>query len=301
MIWEEQIIKRKTASITLVLAILVLGSLGCSLGSLIVGESGPTPTPTKSLVSTFTATATHTATATPTETATPVDTAIPNPTDTPPPSATPTPPYSTYVVQSGDTLSSIAARFDTTTQAIKDLNGLTSDTINIGQELLIPSGENPTSPPPSPTSTSGTAPTATTRPQQPTATPTPRPPTATPEPSHPYYFEGSMTEEENGCSNMGVQGWVHDASGNPVTGAVTVKWQWEGGTEYWVTGNPLEQPGIFKFSIVQGPAYHGSKTFVLQIVESEADPVPLSEPLSFPVQDCADGPELFKNIIFRHR
>ncbi len=282
---------------------LLFASLGCSLGSLIVGESGPTPTPTKSLVSTFTATATHTATAMPTETATPVDTTVPIPTDTPPPSASPTPPYTTYVVQSGDTLSSIAARFDTTAQAIKDLNGLTSDIIGIGQELLIPSGENPISPPPSPTSTSGTAPTATPRPPQPAATSTSRPPTATPEPSHPYlYVEGSMQEHFRGCSNLGVEGLILDPAGNPVTEAVTIRWQLGNDVDHWVTGNPIEVPGVFKFSIqVPNPIYHGTKTSTLQIVQSEANPVPLSEPFTWQVLDCTEGPEFFDNIVFRHR
>jgi LysM repeat protein len=44
----------------------------------------------------------------------------------------------TYIVQSGDTLNAIAARFGTTVQAIMDANGLTSDEILIGQVLIIP-------------------------------------------------------------------------------------------------------------------------------------------------------------------
>jgi len=44
----------------------------------------------------------------------------------------------TYVVQSGDTLSVIAARFGTTVDAIRAANGLTTDIINIGQVLIIP-------------------------------------------------------------------------------------------------------------------------------------------------------------------
>lgn len=43
-----------------------------------------------------------------------------------------------YVVQSGDTLSLIAARFGTTVDAIRTANGLTTDIINIGQVLTIP-------------------------------------------------------------------------------------------------------------------------------------------------------------------
>lgn len=46
---------------------------------------------------------------------------------------------STYAVESGDTLSSIAARFDTSISAIVELNELDdADTLAIGDELLIP-------------------------------------------------------------------------------------------------------------------------------------------------------------------
>ena len=42
-----------------------------------------------------------------------------------------------YTVQSGDTLYSIARRFNTTVDEIKRLNNLTSNTLSIGQQLLI--------------------------------------------------------------------------------------------------------------------------------------------------------------------
>lgn len=48
------------------------------------------------------------------------------------------PPPTTYVVVSGDTLSTIAARRGTSVSAIKALNGLTSNTIVEGQKLKIP-------------------------------------------------------------------------------------------------------------------------------------------------------------------
>ena len=45
-----------------------------------------------------------------------------------------------YVVQAGDTLWLLSRRFGTTVDAIKSLNGLTSDVLNIGQVLKIPAG-----------------------------------------------------------------------------------------------------------------------------------------------------------------
>jgi LysM repeat protein len=58
----------------------------------------------------------------------------------------------TYVVRWGDTLFSIAQKFGTTVDAIKAANGLTSDFIIVGQELIIPvDGAVPPEPyPPSP-------------------------------------------------------------------------------------------------------------------------------------------------------
>jgi LysM repeat protein len=62
----------------------------------------------------------------------------------PPGSLAPTAPASvaatpiSYVVQAGDTLGVIAARFGTTVDAIKAANGLSSDVINVGQRLTIP-------------------------------------------------------------------------------------------------------------------------------------------------------------------
>ena len=47
-------------------------------------------------------------------------------------------PYFNYTVRSGDTLWLLANRFGTTVDAIKRLNGLTSDSLRIGQVLRIP-------------------------------------------------------------------------------------------------------------------------------------------------------------------
>jgi LysM repeat protein len=54
------------------------------------------------------------------------------------PEATPTPGTRVHVVQAGDTLSAIAAEYDTTIEVLEQLNpGLTPD-LNIGQEIIVP-------------------------------------------------------------------------------------------------------------------------------------------------------------------
>jgi LysM repeat protein len=87
-----------------------------------------TPTPTRTV--TRTGTVTRTAT----------NTFIPLPTFTPGPSPTPTltPGPGNYVVQYGDTLLTIARKFNVTIPAIRSANGLTSDLIFAGQVLRIP-------------------------------------------------------------------------------------------------------------------------------------------------------------------
>jgi LysM repeat protein len=88
---------------------------------------GPTPAPT------LRASATPQATGTPAPTPTPTVAPTPVPTATPAPSA-----RTSYKVKSGDTLYGIAGSFGTTVAAIKALNGLTSNTLHVGQVLLIP-------------------------------------------------------------------------------------------------------------------------------------------------------------------
>ena len=57
------------------------------------------------------------------------------------------PDVSTYIVEKGDTLYSIATKFSTTVKAIKTLNNLTTNTLLPGQHIYIPtSSEMPTEP-----------------------------------------------------------------------------------------------------------------------------------------------------------
>jgi LysM repeat protein len=118
--------------VTSLLAVAMIVNVSCS---------APGPPPPTPLRPSPTATHTHEPSPTPTE--------------------TPTPEPIIYTVQPGDTLSAIASRFDTTVQAIMELNGITSTTIYSGTKLRIPSGEQPVSPPaePEPTEVVSAAPT----------------------------------------------------------------------------------------------------------------------------------------------
>lgn len=127
----------------LVLALAAVGVAGLGRGPETAAPSTAgqanliaTPAPTHTPTPTSVATPTSRPTLQPSEpppTATPTPSSAPEPTSTPAPSA-----RATYTVKSGDTLYGIAQSFGTTVNAIKALNGLTSNTIHVGLVLQIP-------------------------------------------------------------------------------------------------------------------------------------------------------------------
>ncbi|MGH2356725.1 MAG: LysM peptidoglycan-binding domain-containing protein [Candidatus Limnocylindria bacterium] len=127
-------------------AVLLAGG-GAAVAAVLGGGSPPagiespspttSPTSTESVRPTPTPTPVATPRATPSSLA-PTPTATPVASFTPVPSPTPTP-ARTYVVQQGDTLSSIAAQFGTTVQAMQQANGISDpNVIVVGQVLVIP-------------------------------------------------------------------------------------------------------------------------------------------------------------------
>lgn len=126
-------------------AAIVLGAAGIAVASGVIDPAGAAPSPTASASASPTATPTATPrptatvrpTSAPTAEATPSPTAEPTPVATPAP--TPTPAQTTYVVQEGDTLGTIAQRFGTTVAALQAANGIEDpNEIIIGQVLVIP-------------------------------------------------------------------------------------------------------------------------------------------------------------------
>jgi LysM repeat protein len=118
------------------LAVSGFGADGPSSSAATASPGAPTTPPSTSAPATAAA-ATAAPTAPPTS-APASPTAGPTAAPTPAPtSAKPT--FRTYTVESGDTLSAIAARFDTTVAAIVNLNDLNNaNNLRVGQELLIP-------------------------------------------------------------------------------------------------------------------------------------------------------------------
>src|SRR5438874_10569111 len=73
-----------------------------------------------------------------------------------------------YVVQIGDTLQSIAARFNTTVEVLRAMNNLSGDQVTVGQQLVIPGTA------PAPQNQPAANPTPTARPTTAPATTSPR-------------------------------------------------------------------------------------------------------------------------------
>lgn len=76
---------------------------------------------------------------------------------TPGPEAAATAQGETYTVVSGDSLIAIARRFGVTVAALREANGLKSDVIYVGQELVVPEGTAPPAPPASAPAPGGTS------------------------------------------------------------------------------------------------------------------------------------------------
>ena len=111
-----------------VVAFLVVSSLlGVLNGALPEGSETPSASPSPS-ATTVASAPPASAAASVSAAAAPSATAVTTPAPTP----------RTYIVQQGDTLNEIATQFGTTAQAIRNANGITGDTINVGQVLIIP-------------------------------------------------------------------------------------------------------------------------------------------------------------------
>jgi hypothetical protein len=131
--------------------------------------------------------------------------------------------------------------------------------------------------------------------------PAPRPtiaPSRTPTPRFPFYYvEGSMVPAEN-CFSQYLQGWIKDGNGTALNG-ITVRWEYWNKTEFAISADPRKvwQPGEWKFTYyAEDPSIETD--FVLEVVESEQNPIPLSQPLVIHYGGCFESGQI-TNIVFK--
>jgi hypothetical protein len=138
-------------------------------------------------------------------------------------------------------------------------------------------------------------PTATTRPPTATATVVRPNPTATPQ--WPFrYLQGSMDTRPN-CGSVYLEGEITDSAGAPMDG-VTVRLRWWDNVEYELSGLAGgHSPGKWGFSPLAPDQNRSYQVFLLDVVESRAHPVPLSEELQVEMVDCSQAGQ-FTEITF---
>lgn len=211
-----------------------------------------------------------------------------------------------YRVQPGDTLIGIAVRFRVGMWDIVLANNIANPSlIYAGQSLVIPGAQDPASGSQTPSDTA--TPTPTKRPSAPTprpAAPTPRPATPTPRgPSPPTgptyafgYVQGSMRQFPN-CGTVYFKGQIRGIGGEPVSGR-TVRLRFAGHAVYNVSGVG-QNPGEWGFAPLAREHFHSPFTFRIDIVESEANPVPQSDTVEIDFTDCNAAGQ-FENIVFQY-
>lgn len=204
-----------------------------------------------------------------------------------------------YQVQRGDTLIAIAVRFRVKMWDIVLANNIANASlIYVGQSLIIPGGRPPTAGTPTPVPTGSPAPTR----QAPTATP--RPPTPTPSlpspttgPSHAFrYLQGSMRQFPN-CGTVYFKGHIRGIGGEPVNGR-TVRLRFAGHVVYNVSGVG-QDAGEWGFAPLARDNYHSPFTFLIDVVESEPNPVPQSNTVEIRFTDCGAAGQ-FDSIVFEY-
>ncbi len=166
-----------------------------------------------------------------------------------------------------------------------------------------------------PTSTSSPAPSASTPgtptpiivPGSPTDTPPPPsttttsvpPATLTPQSDWDFVFvEGSVIEQPN-CGTVYLHGKITGAGGEAVDGkTVRLRW-WENGS-YDISGPPGgHAPGEWGFSPLSQEQFHFYQLFIIDIVQSEANPVPISNEAHIEMDDCEIAGQ-FTDITFAY-
>ena len=143
-----------------------------------------------------------------------------------------------------------------------------------------PGGPTATSPPPTATATS-----------EPAATATP-----TTQTSFEFKYAGGM-ESAPQCGTVYMKGKITGVGGEPVNGR-TVRLRFAGNEDYKVSGEG-ENPGEWGFSPLAQENIHSPFTFLIDIVQSQGNPVPQSDTVEIQFTDCGTAGQ-FTNIVFQY-
>jgi len=219
---------------------------------------------------------TETATVVPTMQATLTSTPLgPTPTDTPQPTHTYTPepmPTNTMVVVP-PTVTHTNTPVPPTSTPLPP-----TATFTPGDSDSVPPTATPTTPVPEPTST-------------PTMTPTVG--------GWDFvYVEGSEIAQPN-CGTVYLHGKITGIGGEPADGR-TVRLRWWNNVAFNVSGSAGgHDPGAWGFSPLSQEQFHSHQPFIVDIVESEANPVPISNETRIEFTDCSVAGQ-FTNITFAY-
>jgi hypothetical protein len=94
-----------------------------------------------------------------------------------------------------------------------------------------------------------------------------------------------------------MKGLITGVGGEPVNGRI-VRLRFAGNTAYKVSGEG-EDAGRWGFAPLAPEHYHSPFTFLIDIVESQANPVPVSDVAEIKFTDCGTAGQ-FTNIVFQY-
>jgi len=101
------------------------------------------------------------------------------------------------------------------------------------------------------------------------------------------------------CGTVYLKGKITGVGGEPVDGR-TVRLRWWDNVAFTISGSPGGYaPGEWGFSPLSQEQFHSYQLFIVDIVESEANPVPISDEAHIEMDDC-DIAGQFTNITFEY-
>jgi hypothetical protein len=104
-------------------------------------------------------------------------------------------------------------------------------------------------------------------------------------------------ETQSNCGSIYLEGEIRNSAGVPMDG-ITVRLRWWDNEDYELSGLAGgHSPGKWGFCPLSPDQNRAYQSFFLDIVESRANPVPLSEALHVEMVDCSQAGQ-FTNIIF---